>query len=81
MISQEYEPQIISTHLEDKELCEKSSFDLLVVHEKSDITIYSKGLAYLVPKMREFAQTHTLPHLAVSYHALNDKEDRRDDQK
>ena len=80
LISQEFEPQIIFTHLEDKELCEKASFDLLVVHEKSDITIYSKGLAYLVPKMRIFAQNHALPHLAVSYHALDDKEDSSDDQ-
>ncbi len=81
LIAQEFEPQIISTHLNDKELCDKASFDLLVVHEKNDVTIYSKGLAYLVPKMREFSEKYGQSGLSVAYHALDYKEDLPDDQK
>lgn len=74
LIKQEFGPQIISTHLEDRELCEKAAFDLLVVHEKGDVTIYAKGLAYLAPKMQAFAQQQNRPGLAVSFHALDDWE-------
>jgi len=73
LAAREFECQMIPTHLEDMEVCEKACFDLLVVHEKNDITIYSSGLKYIAPEMEEYLRAHKPPHLEVCFHPLDEK--------
>ena len=73
LIRNEFEPQVISTHLEDAEICEKGCFDLLVIHEKNDIAIYSGGLMYIEPQIQEFLSDHKPPHLDISFHSISEK--------
>jgi uncharacterized MnhB-related membrane protein len=66
--SRGFEPQTISTHLDDKELCEQENYNLLIVHEKQDISIYSSGIRYIAPEIEEYIADHKPPHLNVSFY-------------
>ena len=68
LLSRGFEPQTISTHLDDKELCEQENYNLLIVHEKQDISIYSSGIRYIAPEIEEYLADHKPPHLNVSFY-------------
>ena len=68
-----FEPQTISTDLDDRELCENECFNLLIMHEKNDITIYSSGIRYITPDIQEYIASHKPPHLNVSFFCVNER--------
>ncbi len=68
LLNRGFEPQTISTHLDDKELCEQENYNLLIVHEKQDISIYSSGIRYIAPEIEEYIADHKPPHLNVSFY-------------
>ena len=68
LLDRGFEPQTISTHLDDKELCEQEDYNLLIVHEKQDISIYSSGIRYIAPEIQEYLADHKPPHLNVSFY-------------
>lgn len=74
LLDRGFEPQTITTHLDDHELCEKECFNLLVMHEKNNITIYSSGIRYIAPDIQEYLSTHKPPHLNVSFYCVHEGE-------
>ncbi|MDD5018677.1 MAG: DUF4040 domain-containing protein [Eubacteriales bacterium] len=73
LLDRGFEPQTISTDLDDRELCENECFNLLIMHEKNDITIYSSGIRYIAPDVQEYIVGHKPPHLNVSFYCVNER--------
>ena len=82
LIDRGFEPQTITTDLDDHELCENACFNLLVVHEKSDINIYSSGIRSISHEIEEYVEHHKPEHLRVSFHCLREgaEGDMQDDE-
>jgi len=72
LIERGFEPQTISTHLDDPMASENDRFDLLVEHTKNDINIYSSGMRYITPDIEEYLKTHKPPHLNASFFCLKE---------
>jgi len=67
-----FEPQTIPTRLDDAELNENAHFDLLIMHDRAGINIFSGGLRYLSPEIDEYLKVHKPPHLDVDFHCMDD---------
>ena len=68
LLDRGFEPQTISTHLDDNDLYDNENYNLLIVHEKQDISIYSSGIRYIAPEIQEYIADHKPPHLNVSFY-------------
>lgn len=73
LIEHGFEPQVIHTHLEERLVCQNECFNLLIEHTSSGINIYSSGIRYLAPEIKEYIETHKPPHLDVSFFNLTEE--------
>ncbi len=80
LIEKGFEPQTISTHLDDPMASENDRFDLLVEHTKDDINIYSSGIRYITPDIEEYLKSHKPPHLNASFYCLKEPPKEGDQQ-
>ncbi len=78
LISHEFEPQLILTHLNDPDLHETEDFDLLVVRRDTHVCIYAGNESYHTPFIRNYLQSHQPKELDVDFFSLASEADYED---
>ena len=78
LITHEFEPQLILTHLDDPDLHGTEDFDLLMVRRDNHVCIYAGSESYHTPFIRDYLESHEPTELEVDFFSLTAEVDYED---